>query len=249
MRNELFQDKKLRLALSHLFNREEMVKKFLSNMVYLANGPIYVQSEYNPGNKPIEFNPTLAKKLLAEAGWKDSNKDGVLDKMVNGKLRSLEFDLLYVSKDSEKYFTLFQQDLKNAGVKMNIRQLEWNALLKNVDEGKFDTVAMAWSASVDPDPKQIWHSASIGGGGSNHIAYSNPTVDKLIDEARLIPDRKQRIAKLKKVYQIIADDAPYIFMFNRKYSTYGHSARVNKPSDTFQYDIGTAYWWSGKSVQ
>jgi peptide/nickel transport system substrate-binding protein/microcin C transport system substrate-binding protein len=115
MRNELFQDKKLRLALSHLFNREEMVKKFLSNMVYLANGPIYVQSEYNPGNKPIEFNPTLAKKLLAEAGWKDSNKDGVLDKMVNGKLRSLEFDLLYVSKDSEKYFTLFQQDLKNIG--------------------------------------------------------------------------------------------------------------------------------------
>jgi peptide/nickel transport system substrate-binding protein/microcin C transport system substrate-binding protein len=243
-RRELFQDKNVRVALAHLMNREEMNKKFRYGMSDLANGAIYVKSEYNPGNKPLSFDPKKAQALLAKSGWKDSDKNGVLDKMVNGKKVEFKFTLIHANKDNEKYWTMYKEDLKKAGIDMEISYLEWNSFLKLLDEGNFDAVALAWGGgSVEPDPKQIWHSASAVAGGSNFIAYKNPEVDKLIDEGRLEGDKKKRVAILKKAFAKIADDAPYVFMFNDKYEFYANSSRIGMPAETFKFDIGKDYWW------
>ncbi|MEK2644009.1 peptide-binding protein [Bdellovibrio sp. BCCA] len=243
-RKELFQDRNVRVALAHLLNREEMNKKFRYGMSDLANGAIYLRSEYNPGNKAIEFNPKKAQELLAKAGWTDTDKNGVLEKTVNGKKTEFKFTLIYPSKDVEKYYTMYREDLKKAGIDMELKYLEWNSFLKLVDEGNFDAVTMAWGGgSVDPDPKQIWHSASAVVGGSNFIAYKNPEVDKLIDEARVEPNKAKRVAALKKVYAKIAEDAPYAFLFNDKYAFYANSSRMGMPAETFKYEIGRDYWW------
>ncbi|MEK7357473.1 MAG: ABC transporter substrate-binding protein, partial [Bdellovibrionota bacterium] len=152
--------------------------------------------------------------------------------------------LFYANKDNEKYYVLYQSDLKKVGVEMKLQLLEWNALLKKLDEKQFDAVALGWGGgSVDNDPKQIWHSASMAAGGSNYISYSNPTVDKMIDEARAEMDKKKRIPLLRKVYQEIANDVPYAFMFNDKYVMYAHNTKVGKPKETFKYSVGTGYWW------
>ncbi|KYG69263.1 peptide ABC transporter substrate-binding protein [Bdellovibrio bacteriovorus] len=243
-RKELFQDRNVRVALAHLLNREEMNKKFRYGMSDLANGAIYLRSEYNPGNKALEFNPKKAQELLAKAGWTDKDKNGVLEKEVNGKRSEFKFTLIYPSKDTEKYYTMYREDLKKAGIDMELKYLEWNSFLKLVDEGNFDAVTMAWGGgSVDPDPKQIWHSASSVAGGSNFIAYKNPEVDKLIDEARVEPNKAKRVAALKKVYAKIAEDAPYAFLFNDKYAFYANSSRMGMPAETFKYEIGRDYWW------
>ncbi|WP_374077198.1 peptide-binding protein [Bdellovibrio bacteriovorus] len=243
-RKEIFQDKNVRIALAHLLNREEMNKKFRYGMSDLANGAIYLRSEYNPGNKAIEFNPKKAQELLAKAGWTDTDKNGVLEKTVGGKKSEFKFTLIYPSKDVEKYYTMYREDLKKAGIDMELKYLEWNSFLKLVDEGNFDAVTMAWGGgSVDPDPKQIWHSASAVVGGSNFIAYKNPEVDKLIDEARVEPNKAKRVAALKKVYAKIAEDAPYAFLFNDKYVFYANSSRMGMPAETFKYEIGRDYWW------
>lgn len=243
-RKELFQDKNVRIALAHLLNREEMNKKFRYGMSDLANGAIYLRSEYNPGNKAIEFNAKKAQELLAKAGWTDTDKNGVLEKTVGGKKAEFKFTLIYPSKDVEKYYTMYREDLKKAGIDMELKYLEWNSFLKLVDEGNFDAVTMAWGGgSVDPDPKQIWHSASAVVGGSNFIAYKNPEVDKLIDEARVEPNKAKRVAALKKVYAKIAEDAPYAFLFNDKYVFYANSSRMGMPAETFKYEIGRDYWW------
>ncbi|KHD89009.1 MAG: peptide ABC transporter substrate-binding protein [Bdellovibrio sp. ArHS] len=243
-RKELFQDRSVRVALAHLLNREEMNKKFRYGMSDLANGAIYLRSEYNPGNKALEFNPKKAQELLAKAGWTDKDKNGVLEKEVNGKRTEFKFTLIYPSKDTEKYYTMYREDLKKAGIDMELKYLEWNSFLKLVDEGNFDAVTMAWGGgSVDPDPKQIWHSASAVAGGSNFIAYKNPEVDKLIDEARVEPNKAKRVAALKKVYAKIAEDAPYAFLFNDKYAFYANSSRMGMPAETFKYEIGRDYWW------
>ncbi|MNY35998.1 Oligopeptide-binding protein AppA precursor [compost metagenome] len=113
-----------------------------------------------------------------------------------------------------------------------------------MDEGNFDAVTLAWGGgTVDPDPKQIWHSASAVPGGSNFINYKNPEVDKLIDEARVEPNKAKRVKLLKEVYKKIAEDAPYAFLFNDKFDFYANSSRMGMPAETFKYEIGTDHWW------
>lgn len=244
-RKDLFQDKNVRIALAHLLNREEMNKKFRYGMSELATGAVYNRSEYAPpGLKAIEFDPKKAQELLAKSGWTDKDKNGIIEKTINGKVTEFKFTLVYPNKDVEKYYTMYRQDLKKAGIDMELKYLEWNSFLKLVDEGNFDAVTMAWGGgSVDPDPKQIWHSSGAVPGGSNFIAYKNPEVDKLIDEARVEPNKPKRVKLLQQVYRKIAEDAPYAFLFNDKYAFYANSNRVGKPADTFKYEIGTDYWW------
>lgn len=240
-RNKMFQDKDVRIALSQLMNRDEMNKKFRDGMSFLATGPTFIKSDYaNSKVKPLLFDSKKAGELLAKAGWKDSNKNGTLDK--DGQ--EFIFTLMYSNQDNEKYWTMYKEDLKKAGITMELKYQEWNSFLKAVDDGKFDAIAMGWGGGdIDWDPKQIWHSASATQGGSNFINYKNPEVDKLIDDARVEMNKPKRMEKLRKVYEMIAADAPYVFLFNDRYTFYGHTARVKKAADTLKYEVGLDYWW------
>jgi ABC-type transport system substrate-binding protein len=244
LKHPILKDREVRKALSMLFNRPLMLNKFEYNLSEYATGPIYVQSDYaSPNVKPIEFNPNEALKVLTAAGWKDTDKDGLLDKMINGKKTKLSITLLDPSIDIMKYHTIFKEDASKVGVEINIKNVEWNSFVKLLDEKNFEAVRLAWAGGgVEWDPKQIWHSSSSAGAGSNFISYSNPEVDKLIDQARKLYDRDQRIPLLRQVHEKISADYPYIWWFNSKYTLYGHTKRVHKPKDTFKYGIGQQYW-------
>lgn len=240
----LFKERDVRVAMNHLMNREEMIKKFRYGLSVPATGPTDVFSDYaSPKVKPIAYDPKKAQELLAKSGWKDTNKDGVLDKVIGGKKTDFRFTLLHSNKEYEKYLTYYKEDLKKAGIDMEMKYLEWNSFLKILDEGKFDALSLAWTTGIEFDPKQQWHSSSAVKGGSNFIGYKVPEVDKLIEQARGEMDRKKRIPLLRKVYERIANDAPYIFMFNDKFDLYANAARMGKPADTYKYSIGTDYWW------
>jgi peptide/nickel transport system substrate-binding protein/microcin C transport system substrate-binding protein len=246
--NDLFKEKDVRVALYHLLDREKMIKKFRFGMSLPATGPIYRQSIYaNSDVKPIMYNPKKALKLLRAQGWADTDKDGILDKTVNGKKMNMSFTILEPNKEFVKYLTIYKEDARKVGVDINIKFVEWNTFIKKLDERSFQAVRLAWSGgSIDWDPKQIWHSASAGAAGSNFISYKNPAVDKLIDEARVTLDQKKRIKILKKVYKMIADDVPYAFFFNEKYRFYGHTKRMSREKDTYKFQVGLNYWWIKK---
>ncbi|MBT3585908.1 MAG: peptide ABC transporter substrate-binding protein [Halobacteriovoraceae bacterium] len=248
LKHELFKSRKVRLALYHLLDRKKMIKKFLNNRSLPATGPLFQQSLYaNKKVKPVLFDRVKAIKLLASEGWTDSDKDGVLDKVVNGKKKDLSFTIFEPNKDFKKYLTLYQEDAKKAGVKIIIKVVEWNTFIKKLDERDFEAVRLGWGGgSVDWDPKQIWHSDSIANKGSNFISYSNPKVDKLIEKARGTLDRAKRVKVLRKVYKLIADDVPYAFFFNAKSSFYSHRKRMKRVRDTYAYGIGVGYWWIKK---
>lgn len=246
-KKEILKDKDVRLAFAHLVNRELMNKKFFNGWNYLATSPVYVKSEQAPTNKPIEFSPKKAQELLKKAGWADSDKNGLLDKVINGQKTEFKISLIYANKDSEKYWTIVKEDAKKAGIDLDLRFLEWNSFIKAIDDKNFDLMAMGWGGGdVEDDPKQIWHSSSIGKGGSNYISYVNPAVDKLIDQARAELDKNKRKTLFKKVYGLIADDVPYVFMFNRKYEFYANSAKMKKSAETFKYDFGYKSWWAAE---
>lgn len=244
LKNPILKDREVRKALSMLFNRPLMLQKFEYNMSEYATGPIYVQSDYaNPDVKPVEYNPNEALKILNAAGWKDSDKDGTLDKVINGKKTPLSFTILDPSQTLAKYMTVYKEDASKVGVDINIKNVEWNSFVKLLEERNFEAVRLAWGGgAIDWDPKQVWHSSSIQGTGSNFISYSNPEVDRLIDQSRKLYEKEKRIELLKKVHSIISNDYPYIFWFNNRYTLYGHSKKVVKPKDTFKYGIGQEYW-------
>jgi peptide/nickel transport system substrate-binding protein/microcin C transport system substrate-binding protein len=151
---------------------------------------------------------------------------------------------LFSNRDVEKYFTLYKEDLKKAGVQMEIKLVEWNTFLKSIDDRNFDAVALGWGGGVvESDLKQIWHSEAARPGGSNFVSYSNPEVDKVIDQAREELDQKKRWALWQKAHILIAEDAPYAWMFNPKFQLYAVNKRIGRPKDTYKFDIGTTYWW------
>lgn len=243
----ILKDKNVRLAFAHLVNREEINKKFAEGLNNLATSPVPVGTKQSPDRQPNEFNPSKAKEILTKAGWTDSDKDGVLDKVINGKKTDLKLTFIYANKDSEKQWTIVKEDCKKAGVDIDLKLLEWNSFIKTVDERKMQLWAMGWGGGdVEGDPKQIFHSTSSAKGGSNYGSYSNPEVDKLIDQGRGELDGAKRTEIFKKAYTMIADDLPYVFLFNRKFEYYAISKKVKSPGDTFKYDFGYRTWWSAQ---
>lgn len=246
----ILKDKNVRLAIAHLVNREEMNKKFYEGLNDLATGPVSVNSNQAADVKPIEFNPAKAQDLLAKSGWADTDKNGVLDKVINGKKTELSLSYIYARKESEKQWTIIKEDAKKAGINIELKFLEWNSFLKTIDDNKMQLYAMGWGGGdVEMDPKQIWHSTSSKKGGSNRGSYANPEVDKLIDQGRAELNDAKRSAIFKKAYTLIANDVPYVFLFNVKYDFYAMSKKVAQPGDTFNYDFGVTSWWSSAQAQ
>ncbi|OFZ12170.1 MAG: hypothetical protein A2Z20_09105 [Bdellovibrionales bacterium RBG_16_40_8] len=247
LRNLLFKNKDVRKALSLLVDRKMMIEKFFYNKNIPATGPWYQQNPYaDPKAKPIPFDPAAARVLFTKAGWADSNKDGVLDKIIDNKPTDFRFTIIVANPIWEKYLTVYKEELKKAGVDVSIKLVEWNAFQKLLDEGSFEAVALSWTGSIEYDPKQIWHSESIQKGASNFIAYSNPEVDKLIDKAREELNSEKRKVQLRKAYSMIANDYPYVFLWNAQYSFYAINKRVQQVKPTYKYDIGLGAWWLAK---
>ncbi len=245
LKNRIFKDRDVRLAMVKLFDRRSMIKKFMYDKWVLAAGPWYPQSPSADHDlKPIEFDPASARELLKKAGWADHDKDGVLDKTIDGKKVEFQFTTILPSgSPNEKYMTVYQEELKKSGIKMEIKTVDWNTFQKVMDDRNFDAVVLAWGGVVEMDPYQIWHSKSDVKGGSNFIGYSNPEVDKLIELIRHEMDRNKREALQRKVYRLIAEDYPYVFMWSPKYEFLAYSARMKMVKPTYKYGVGAGTWW------
>ncbi|MDO8643973.1 MAG: ABC transporter substrate-binding protein, partial [bacterium] len=150
-RHPIFGDKRVRQAMTRLINREAILEKLNFGLGKIVTGPFYLESDsYDPSVPVIPYDPAEAKALLAEAGWKDSDGDGVLDK--GGKPFEFEFLIPSGSRFSERLGTILKEDMAKAGIRVTIHSLEWALFTKNLDDRKFDAVTLAWSLGFDQDP-------------------------------------------------------------------------------------------------
>lgn len=245
LRNPIFKDRDVRVALAELMNRPLMNEKFRFNMSDLAAGPSWRNERtIDPKVKPLPFDPAKAAELLKKDGWEDKEKKGILQKQIDGKTVEFRFTLVFAKHDLEKYFTMYQEDLKKAGIDMEVKFVEWNTFVKLLTEQKFDAAALAWSmGSLEPDLKQIFHSESAAPGGSNFGGYSNPEVDQLLDKVRVEMNASKRKPLWKKIYRLIAEDQPYAFMFSTKYDLYLAWDYIGMTKGTLKFDRGQYWWW------
>jgi len=211
--NPVFADKRVRKAIAHSLDKTEIIDGVLLGMGKPATGPFVPQSwAHNGGIKDYEYSPEKARKLLAEAGWEDTDGNGILEK--DG--REFEFTLITNQGNKLRQLTaeIVQRHLQQIGIKMNIRIIEWSAFIHDfINKKNFEVVILGWSLGRDPDQYSIWHSEQTKEGQYNFVTYKNPEADSLIDRGRHTFDQRERERIYKKLHRVIFDDIPYIFLY------------------------------------
>ena len=216
----IFRDKRVRKAMTYLTNRKQLVKTILFGFGQVIDSPIYrFRPEYDETLASYPYDPEKALGLLREAGWKDTDGDGVLDKVIDGKSTPFRFEIKFNSGNTirKSVVLTLQDELKRHGISVTVRQLDWTIFLDDVRNHKFDAMVLGWAMSVrDPDSFQVWHSSQAENKGSNMISYKNARVDKILEEYRREFDPKKRIELYREFQQILHDEQPYTFLFMGK---------------------------------
>jgi peptide/nickel transport system substrate-binding protein/microcin C transport system substrate-binding protein len=241
----MFADRATRQALSLLVDRELMAKRFFRGFFASAAGPWYKQSRYaDPEVIQSTFNPQEALKLLNAAGWKDTDRDGLLDRVIDGRKTQLSFTILTSTRDSSRFLTLLQEDARQVGVEVNLKTLPGGSMQSLLTSGDFEAVEnYAAEGLIDFDPFVVWHSSSTPPQGANYGRYVNRETDALLEKSRQELDPAKREVILREVYRKISADHAQIFLFNQIEMAYAVSKRVGRPADTLEYDIGQRFWW------
>ncbi len=249
LNNPKFSDKRVRQALNLAVDKQEIIKVVLLGFGTVSTGPFAPQSwAYNQSIKPADFDPQKARMLLAEAGWKDSNNDGWLEK--DG--RPFEFGIATNQGNEEriKVAEIIQRRLKDIGIRVKIKVVEWSVFLSEfIDRKNFEAVLLGWSLPREPDNYDIWHSSKTKEGEFNFIGYKNDEVDKLLVEGRRVFDQGQRQKIYHRIHEIIYDEQPYMFLFTSESLSILHSRfKGIKPAPA---GIGYNFidWWVPRAEQ
>ncbi|WP_394708395.1 peptide-binding protein [uncultured Desulfuromusa sp.] len=213
LKRPLFQDKRVRQALSYAIDKQEIIDGVLLGYGAIATGPYKPDTwVYNSTVPKYSYNPAKARQLLAEAGWKDSNGNGILDK--DGK----EFSFTIVTNQGNdlraKTGEIIQQRFKEVGVDVKLRIIEWATFLKEfINPNNFDATILAWTGGPEPDQYNVWHSSKAVPGGLNFISFKNDEVDRLLEEGRRIFDLQKRKVYYDRFQEILAEEQPYTFLY------------------------------------
>jgi peptide/nickel transport system substrate-binding protein len=243
-RDPLFADPSVRLALSLAMDRDQLVKALLYG--YGKAAVSYVLPEVapwavDPDLAPLPYAPDSARALLARAGWKDTNGDGVLEK--GG--RAFRFTLK-TNKGNDlraDAAVIIQSDLRKVGVDLVPRLVEWAVFLNEINHKQFEAYLSSWVYdSFRLDPSDVFHSRSIDA-KYNRASYSNSEADSLIDAALAATDRQVAKPLWFRFQRIIRDEAPYTFLFNDQ-ERVGINERVKGAvMDARGYLVNVARWW------
>ena len=214
MRRPYFSDKRVRRAMTMVLDRESILKNLRYGLGQIVTGNFFYESrDYDKDIKPWPHDPRKAAALMDEAGWTDSDGDGIRDK--DGVPFRFEFTIVSGSQFAEQMATILKEELRKVGVDMLIRPLEWALFTEVLDDRSFDAVIMGWSLPVEADPYQVWHSSQAEK-GSNFVGFVNQEADEIIEKARTTFDQSTRAGYYRRFHEILHDEQPYTFLFVNK---------------------------------
>jgi peptide/nickel transport system substrate-binding protein len=235
----LFQEKEVRQALLWAIDRQRIIDQILDGQGLVVNSPILPNSwAYDEDIPRYDYNPQRAKALLEEAGWVDTDDDGVREK--EGVL--LEFPLL--TNDDPLRVRIIEEiarELAEVGVRIHTQVLGYG-VSEILQSRHFAAVLYGWGdLPPDPDLYEMWHSTQATDEGQNYGGFANRDVDELLEQARLINDPIQRRELYRRFQEIFAQEVPALLLYYPIYN-YALSERVkgvqlgplSTPSDRFR---------------
>lgn len=245
-RDPILADVRVRRALAMAFDRRAVINNLFYGTARVVTGP-YVPDQwaYNPDVKPIEFNLDAARKLLSEAGWTDSDGDGVLDR--GGRRLEIELLLPTGNVTSASQAQVFQEALAKIGVRLRLSTVDAPVMFERVLGGKFQSAFLGWDLDLDPDLYALFHSSQVPPDGTNFVGYSNPRVDQLIEEGRTTLNRDRRREIYHELHAILAQDQPYLWL-TQVSTKWAVNKRVRNVEEAdglglFLWYPGPLQWW------
>lgn len=232
----LFGNRALRRALTMAVDRAHIVQNVYDTLARVAVGPtVRAYPSTDTTLLQIPYSLAGARRLLDSLGWRDSG-DGIRRR--NG--RPLEFTVSVPSSSKARMSmaVIVQDQLKQAGVKMNIDRLEIASFIDRETHHSFDAVFGGWHVDASPGGiRQTWGSAGSHTAGSNYGSYESPIFDAAVDSALSEMNLDERRARFKRAYQMIIDDAPAIWLAEPR-SMIAISGRIRTPS------LRPDAWWA-----
>jgi peptide/nickel transport system substrate-binding protein len=201
----ILSNKKVRQALALAIDRQSIIRHLLKELGTPASGllsPLNWAYEGTVNQWP--HDPEKAKQLLDEAGFPDPDGDGPRARF-KLSFKSTNIDL------RRRIAEALKEQLQRVGIELEIRTYEWGTFFSDIKKGNFHLYSLAWVGIQDPDIyHQIFHSTSVPPNGDNRGHYSNPQVDRLLEQGRTATDTTERKRIYAEVQRILADDLPYI---------------------------------------
>ncbi len=213
LKHPLFADKRVRQAISYAINKDEIVSGVLLGLGKPATGPYkHGTWAHNDQVKIYHYDPAKARDLLLQAGWTDTDGDGVLDK--DGKPFAFEILTNQGNETRQKCAEIIQRQLAEVGIRVKIRIVEWSAFVTDfINKRRFEAVILGWTIPLDPDAYDVWHSSKTAPQELNFVSYKNAEVDDVLEKGRSTFNQAERKKYYDRFQEILAEDQPYTFLY------------------------------------
>lgn len=249
-RNPILSDKRVRRAMSMCVPIDAVIQNLYQGTARAMTGPFTPDDwAYNPTVPVVRYDPRGAQELLASAGWKDTNADGVLDK--GGKPFKFDLFIMTGAATSQQVGQLVQSELKKIGVNVNVVLMDGATAIQRMFGGNYDAAYLSWDMDPDPDPYALFHSSQVPERGQNFVFYSNPEADRLMESARRELDMSKRKDMYWRLHEILAEDQPYTWVVQVSYK-WALNRRLqgvlsSRGFGFFQWYPGELGWWIAAS--
>lgn len=212
LRRPMFQDLRVRRALAHAVNIDQMIRYILYGYGTQSTGIFTPEMWFfNPRVRPLAYDPESARQLLDEAGWVPG-EDGI--RVKDGQRFAFTLITNNGNVIRSDIATLVQENLRAVGIEVTVEMYEWAVFLKRfVNQGEFDAVVLGWALGQGFDQFQIWHSSQAEPERLNMVGYQSKEADRLLESVREEFDRDEIIRQCGELQQLIYDDQPYLFLF------------------------------------
>ncbi len=217
LRREPFDDVRVRRALTHLLPDAQVERGLLFGLEpittcpYFTGGPDCDPSlEADESPQRLRHDPARARQLLEEAGFRDTDGDGVRDR--DGK--PLRFSLLVWTHSVllGRLAPLLQEELARAGIQMDIDRVEWAVFMQRVRQRDFDAISLGWSTpGADTDTFATFHSSQAAA-GRNYVGLEDAQLDGLLEDRRRTFDEARRTELSRRIHARVYELQPYTFL-------------------------------------
>ncbi len=239
---EPFDDPLVRKAMTLAIDRQSIIEAVWGDNARPALGPILSSVwAFNHDLVPWPYDPNEARRLLANAGWTDSDHDGLLDR--NGRDFTFNLSTNGDNRLRADAAVMIQEQLRRIGVDAQVSLLDLNRMIEDNKTHGFDATIAAWGIDTSLDVKHQFHTDSIGSGGSNYGCYSNAELDQTIDLARRQREPSDAQPYFDRLQEILHEEQPYTFLWEPM-RLYGVSTRLRdaSPNQLSAY-FNLEEWW------
>jgi peptide/nickel transport system substrate-binding protein len=215
-RDPILADKKIRQALAYCIDYDGILNNLYQGLANRTVGPIHPSKPYyNKELKPIQQDIGHSIELIKEAGWKDTNGNGIPDKVINGKKEELILRIEITGQEEGRTVAnILKENAKKAGIEINIEVVDASQFNQDRRQNTFQIEPFrARSVANLDDPYQTWHSQSDKPGANNFSGFRNAKADSVINEIRTDASAKERDEDYYALQEIIYEEQPVIFLY------------------------------------